>query len=440
MLGMVLHSRRWLVLLAVLASVTALPATLLPAAAGAQQQGRPSGAVAVPLERTAMPRASAGRPVPPAYIGMHLYGPDNPAQRAIIGSQRTPATTWEWIEPSRGRFNWRDPDWQIAKAQENGVSEVLFVLGGTPAWAAGPNRSTDRRSPTRSNPPADFADWDRYVAAVATHLRGSPVTVAYQVWNEANLTTFFNGTPEQMAELTARAYRIIKGIDPRATVVAASTTTRLARAYNTFFPRYLRALARLGWPVDALSAHTYPPGTGGPLDFQRYLRSLRSAIAAAGGRRFPLWITEMNYGIAGPGPAYPHRTIGGTTAASWVARTYLDGLRFGVARMHWYSQFLEPSLGIQMWAGYPGLTAQRSVATWLTGARWQGCSVRAPLVRCAITTASGAPALIAWSEGTPRTFTAPSYARRACNPLGQCTRVRGGQAVRVHGLPILIRR
>jgi hypothetical protein len=434
---MVLLMRRWPVRLGVLAAVAALPLALMPAAVGMPESATTAGAA---VGTAALPRATVGRPIPAAYVGMHLYGPDNPSQRAIFGSQRTPATTWEWVELSRGQFTWTDVDRQVRLAQERGVPEVLFVLGGTPGWAAGPNLSADRNSPTRSNPPADVADWDTYIAAVATHLRGSPVQVAYQVWNEANLTTFFNGTPEQMAELTARAYRIIKQIDPRAIVVGASTTTRLTSAYLRFFPRYLQALAQRGWPVDALSAHTYPPSTGGPADFQRSVRNVRAAINAAGGSRKPLWITEMNYGLAGPGPKYPYRPIGGTTAAAWVARTYLDGLRLGVARLHWYSQFLEPSLGIQMWAGYPGLTAQRSVATWLRGARWVGCSVRAPLVRCSLVLAGGSPAQVAWSEGTARSFTAPSYAVRACNPLGQCTRIRGGRVVRANGLPVLLRR
>ena len=47
---------------------------------------------------------------------------------------------------------------------------------------------------------------------------------------------FWNGSPEQMAELTKRAYDIIKAEDPKATVVAASTTVRLAGAFYPLLP------------------------------------------------------------------------------------------------------------------------------------------------------------------------------------------------------------
>ena len=36
---------------------------------------------------------------------------------------------------------------------------------------------------------------------------GTPGIANYQVWNEANITTFWTGTPAEMATLTKAAYR-----------------------------------------------------------------------------------------------------------------------------------------------------------------------------------------------------------------------------------------
>ncbi|MDD2819284.1 MAG: hypothetical protein PHN51_10900 [Candidatus Nanopelagicales bacterium] len=67
--------------------------------------------------------------------------------------------------------------------------------------------------------------------------RFGPSIDAYQIWNEANLTTFWQGTPRQMVLLTLEAKRIIRRLDPTAEVVAASSTVRLKSTFNRIFPR-----------------------------------------------------------------------------------------------------------------------------------------------------------------------------------------------------------
>ena len=65
---------------------------------------------------------------------------------------------------------------------------------------------------------------------------------AYQIWNEANIPQFWRGTPELMADLTARAYAVIKKAQPGAVVVAASTGSRWVKGFTEFYPEYLTAL------------------------------------------------------------------------------------------------------------------------------------------------------------------------------------------------------
>ncbi|MFN8168723.1 MAG: hypothetical protein U0S36_08055 [Candidatus Nanopelagicales bacterium] len=95
--------------------------------------------------------------------------------------------------------------------------------------------------------------------AVATALKGR--ATSYQVWSEANLRTRWHGTPEQLAQLTRSARDVIAQVDPSAPVVAASTTVRLGDLDRWYRP-FLAALRAQGWPVDAFSAHFYPPGDG----------------------------------------------------------------------------------------------------------------------------------------------------------------------------------
>ena len=164
-------------------------------------------------------------------------------------------------------------------------------------------RPGDYPVPGAASAPRSLQAWDAFVRATVTRYKGR--ITSYQIWNEASLAMFWNGSPALMAELTARAYAIIKKIDPRARVVAASTTVRLAGSFNRFFPRYLDALASRGWPVDVFAAHLYPNSRGTSDTRREYIAQVTAALEAAGAPDKPIWDTELDYGLAGPGPDNP---------------------------------------------------------------------------------------------------------------------------------------
>jgi hypothetical protein len=139
-----------------------------------------------------------------------------------------------------------------------------------------------------------------------------------------------------MAQLTKRAYDIIKRKDPTAIVVAPSTGTRLGGA----LPALLSGLpAGVGQPRLAsgcLVRSTYPASLGQPDDRADLARLWINTLRQAGAPNLPLWDTENNFGLKGPGPQNPDVDIEGQRAAAWVARTYLDGLDLGMSRVYWY--------------------------------------------------------------------------------------------------------
>jgi hypothetical protein len=384
--------------------------------------------------------------VTPTLFGMHGFGPWSlAAMRASVGTFRSSSSNWQLVEPEHDRWFFSDVDGDLRNAYVRGVHDVLFQLTGTPAWARGSNRSSDSTSPGSANPPRDIRDWDAFVATFAQHVEAVArlypgLTVSYQVWNEANLTTFWNGSPALMATMTARAYRIIKSVNPAAHVAAASTTMRIPADYARFFPAYLRALSqqRPAWPVDAFSIHGYPPGTGNPLTYQSYLRKAKASLAAAHAPARPLWVTEINYGLRGPGPSIPHRSITGATSAAWISRTYLDAMRFGVTRVYWYwqSQY-DPLLGIQVWSGTSALIGERVTYSWLVGTTFRGCTASQALVSCTVT--RGARSwIIAWSEAGPRALRVPATGGRRCDLTNRCLRVLPGRLTSVTSSPVRV--
>jgi GH35 family endo-1,4-beta-xylanase len=167
--------------------------------------------------------------------------------------------------------------------------------------------------------------WKSWVNAVSQRYGAS--IDAYQIWNEANLADFYQGTPKEMAQLTREAYKIIRRNDPTAKVVSASSTVRLESAYQRFFPAYLKELKKMGWPIDVISFHTYPQGTGTPADREQFIELTRAdmkQVKVPG--NIPLWDTEINARSAGtPLPHGPRRPTCRTCSTASIARTGTTG-------------------------------------------------------------------------------------------------------------------
>ena len=120
-----------------------------------------------------------------------------------------------------------------------------------------------------------------------------------------------------------------------AKLVAASTTVRAKGPVGRFGRAYGVAMRRVGWPVDAVSAHFYPPATAGPGTRVSYIKVMKRYYARYGAGRKPLWDTELNYGDRRARMPVK-RVITGAAAATYVARTYIDSMRYGVARVFWF--------------------------------------------------------------------------------------------------------
>ena len=160
-------------------------------------------------------RARPGRgaaPVPQGWLGVVADGPltDARLRRAAPSGTGSPASGAEAV---RTAFYWRDapahrpgrrrlraPPTRSCSPPRSAGSRVLPVLQGTPAWAA--LNPGDPASPPRD--PADFA---RLLTALVTRYGPSGSFWAehpesprqpirdWQIWNEPNLTRYWNVAP-----------------------------------------------------------------------------------------------------------------------------------------------------------------------------------------------------------------------------------------------------
>ncbi len=379
--------------------------------------------------------------IKPTLVGMHIEGVEGGAwASAPFGALRLwdNGTGWSQIELAKGEFKWDNLEGALANAESKGMTEILYVLGTTPEWAATKVNESDYPQPGAASAPANLEDWDAWVTAVVEKF-GDRIN-AYQIWNEANLKNFYNGTPKQMAEMTKRAYDIIKANNPDALVVSASPSTRLASAFDRFFPEYLAELKALNWPIDVVAIHTYPDGAGDPVARGALIEKAQAALTAAGAPDLPLWDTELNYGLAGPGEI-PRTEITGPRAAGFVVRTYIDDLRYGIDRSYWYIWTLRQYdlLGIQAYAGTDAEQGFFAVDNWVTGASFGGCTENAGAVTCDFSR-DGTSWIVAWAETGEVPYTTPENSQLVCDPLSACSEAGPGTQITLTEIPVRVYR
>ncbi|MEI6360817.1 MAG: hypothetical protein WCP95_01675 [Actinomycetes bacterium] len=419
---------------------SAAAVSAVPTAAGSTVP-TPSASVALTPSASASATPSAtpsgahmGEVIPATITGMHVAGVQDgawPDRNDPFGALRLwdNGTNWSQIEAVKGQYNWKPLDAAVTNARAHGVKDILLVLGGTPTWNASRIKKTDYPGPGAASTPKSLAAWDAFVRAVVKRYAGK--ITSYQIWNEASLVMFWNGTPETLAKMTKSAADIIHTGDPKAKVVAASTTVRLAGSFSRFFPRYLAALGQLGWPIDVFAAHLYPSSLQTTDERAAFIATVKQAISAAGAPDKPVWDTELNYGLAGPGPSNPHQTIEGPKARDWVVQTELDSLHLGFARTYWYIWTPQPYplLGMQLTNDSGAVEGLRIIHQWLVGSTFNGCNDDGVVVNCFVEK-NGIPSIIAWAVNNTGIYTAPEGYTQVCNTANTCKPVAGPIALK----------
>ena len=152
----------------------------------------------------------------------------------------------------------------------------------------------------------------------------------------------------------------------------------------------------------------------------------------------PVWDTELNYGLAGPGDV-PRGEIVGDQATSWVVRTYLDSMRFGVGRTYFYIWTPEPYelLGMQMTNDSGAAAGLRVVSDWLVGGEWGGCEVSG-LVNMCVVRKDGEVSELLWADFGEGQVSGLPEGAEACTALGACQLVGEDESIVVDDVPVRV--
>lgn len=243
---------------------------------------------------------------------------------------------WSTVETSQGVY---DPTWlahtdrAVALARAAGA-KVLISIYEAPAWASG---SSSRNTPAN---PATIAPFAEYVAK-----RYAGKVDAWEVWNEPDLTHFWNSgySPAAYTALLRAAYPALKRGDPSARVVFGGLDYTYY-AWNggagyhgkDFVMAAYEAGAKGFFDVMAVHPYTacgqkdpgetdrYPDGWIQESSFARY-RNIRSTMLANGDDK-PIFLSEFGWNTSSaacnPSAGVHHGGVSEATQAEYLTKAF----------------------------------------------------------------------------------------------------------------------
>ncbi len=367
----------------------------------------------------------------PGFFGMHVNNKRDfsvwPEFQFDSLRLHDAGVSWREIETSPGTYDWSIFDQQLRRAKAHNV-DVLYDFVRVPEFYTNKPNSQCSQEFNRGNcdsercakyggrnrngcfPPNDLnrdgsgsnSHFKNFVTAVVNHASSLDSSrfaeiPAWEIWNEVDRETFWQGTNEQLLRMSKDARAIIKAKLPSAIVTTPNTTV----------PRPLRAyleLAGASEAADAVSLHSYSPRCDPEDDLPNKLKFMnRVRDTFMSGK--PIYITEASWGKQENCPDLDQQAAF-TARYLLLMRSGIDG-EAGVDRLWWYGYDVEtgrlsdPDTGSLRSAG----KAYREVHNWMTaatleprsckrdsGSRWT-CSFKGP---------NGYQALAVWDEDASR--------------------------------------
>lgn len=346
--------------------------------------------------------AQAGGPTQADYFGLHIHRADQGTAWPAVpfGSWRLwdAAVSWDRLEPQPRQWDFSRLDRYVAMAALT-RTDVLMPLANTPRWAAARPDEPSGYKPGNASEPADLGHWDRFVQAVGERYKGR--IRYYEIWNEPDDKTHFTGSLPVLIEMTCRAHRILKQIDPDIRIVSPATAG--GGGHIDFLDRFLAQGGKAC--VDVIAHHFYVPRLG-PEAMVPHIRQVRAVMERHRLGHLPLWNTESGWWIenADNGPYGNNVTRGGwrmlsaTEAADAVVKSLLLARGEGVDRFYWYA-WDNGSMGFLEADGRslkPAAAAWRRVAELMRGKSSAPCQQTATEWRCELKGQDGRLQAVSW--------------------------------------------
>ena len=340
--------------------------------------------------------------IPASFFGLTVLDFKQRTPSMSFGTTRSwdayPDFDWSDINPARGAYSFSSLDQFIAINQARGT-DIVYTFGRTPRWASAQPDAPSADGPGQCAPPANMADYDNFLTAIATHVAGK---IRYwELWNEPQAVSNYCGDIATMVTMAQHASRILKGIDPNAQILSPA-------ANGDPGPAWLATFLAAGGSnyVDVIAFHGY--WSANAEDVLAVISNFKAAMLANGAAGKPIWDTESSWAGFGNVP-----TPGNAQQVGFVAKDYILHWSQGVSRFIWYAYD-----GGAVWAGLWSSTSGESSAAisyretykWLVGATLAvPCAKSGTSIwTCTLSRSSGYAAEVVWSSIGNAGFAVPA--------------------------------
>ncbi|MBI4978942.1 MAG: beta-galactosidase [Spirochaetes bacterium] len=155
--------------------------------------------------------------------------------------------SWSWLEPKKGEFNFDVYNSLVDNHRKLNMT-MLPILDYFVRWIYPADADMEKM---KNVPPADLSPFYTYVEkTIGVFKNRLPV---WEVWNEPDLTGFWNGTPEKFIELYLESQKRIKKIDPSLKVI----TPGWAFAFDERMGKIEKFLAAADGKYEVFNFHSY---------------------------------------------------------------------------------------------------------------------------------------------------------------------------------------
>jgi hypothetical protein len=155
---------------------------------------------------------------------------------------------WSIFQPADAAPDFTVADAVVNAARAKGLN-VLAILAYTPAWASASNSDPS----THDNDIPIAGKYEAFVTLAVNHFKDR--VTYFELWNEPDLTQFFEGTPQQFVDLILKpGADAVHGACPTCKVVSPGLAALASVPYDTWLDTIL---SQAQDKIDIVNGHIY---------------------------------------------------------------------------------------------------------------------------------------------------------------------------------------
>ena len=352
-------------------------------------------------------------------------------------------TSWASLQSGSNTYNWTNLDTWLDMVAAHQPSAVIFTFGHVPCFiasiACNPNSQQSSGKYWSGSIPIDLTSngsptFTAFVTALTKHCSAAGHCVKnyikyWEMWNEPNLSHYWNGTVNQLYDMFKPAVTIIRANVPGAIV----STPPISGGDTAYIGSWLSLENTNGRLSDYYGFHSYLSGYEPETRINMIIRMVK-AKNDAGWTTTPWMNTETNFIVGTDNCTSSTEDCMGQLVRWHVLQYAYQGGAGGAFHVGWYNWTSITAGGFD--------TYYYTMMQWLTGASFTAsCSSSGTVWTCPLTESTGATALFVWDANGNSIYTPASQyvAYRSFNGTNGGTRktISAGQATTIGLIPIM---